>query len=399
MPGSIDSHTGGGSQGKSKGFPIFPWILIASPWATGKLLLSDAKQAAIRTQSPRPRSWRCKFFRHTLKGLRYVRTWSRRWLFRLINPSSNIDCKPLCVRRRVSSSRKWRRNLEQLEDRLAPATTLSIANASAIEPVPGGSENMIFTATRTGDLTAPLTVGYTTVAGTAQPTTDYTPETGTTTFAAGSTTATIAIPIFGNGVYNNPNLTFSVELMQFAPAYNVPTGSQPVGVTVADLNGDGKPDFVVANRADNTVSALLNTTPPGATTPTFANQQTFATGRSPDSVAVADLNGDGKPDLIIANYFDNTVSVFLNSTPPGATTPTLANQQTYAAGAEPISVTVADVNGDGKPDLIVANRIGGTVSVLLNTTSAGRDHPHIRRPENLRSRPVTHVRGGGRRQW
>ena len=55
-------------------------------------------------------------------------------------------------------------------------------------------------------------MGYTTVAGTAQPNTDFTPTTGTTTIASGSATATIGIPIFNNGVYNNPSLTFSVEL-------------------------------------------------------------------------------------------------------------------------------------------------------------------------------------------
>ena len=46
---------------------------------------------------------------------------------------------------------------------------------------------------------------------------------------------------------------------------------------------------------------LLNTTAPGATTPSFAAQQTFATGSDPVSVTAADLNGDGKPDLIVAN--------------------------------------------------------------------------------------------------
>ena len=49
------------------------------------------------------------------------------------------------------------------------------------------------------------------------------------------------------------------------------------------------------------MSVLLNTTAPGAATPSFAAQQTFATGSDPSSVTAADVNGDGKPDLIVAN--------------------------------------------------------------------------------------------------
>jgi hypothetical protein len=222
----------------------------------------------------------------------------RRCFDRLLGPSYRRPGKPQYVSIRVLSSKRCSRpGLEQLEDRLAPATTLSIADASALEPAPGGTVNRVFTATRTGDLTAPLTVGYTTVAGTAQPTTDFTPETGTTTFAAGSATATISIPIFGNGVYNNPNLTFSVQLTGLGPTtmfgtrQTFATGSGSGFVAVADVNGDGKPDLVTANFIGNSVLVLLNTTAPGATTPTFAAQQTFASGATPNSVAVADVNG------------------------------------------------------------------------------------------------------------
>ena len=105
-----------------------------------------------------------------------------------------------------------RPRLEELEYRLVPAAFLSIANTTAVEPMPGGTVDMDFTVTCTGDLTSQITVGYTTVAGTAQPNTDFTPTTGTTTIASGSATATIGIPIFNDGVYNNPGLNFSVEL-------------------------------------------------------------------------------------------------------------------------------------------------------------------------------------------
>src|SRR5208282_135991 len=175
--------------------------------------------------------------------------------------------------------------------------------------------------------------------------------------------------------------TVSVLLNTTAPGATTPTfatqqafaaGGYPYSVTAADVNGDGMPYLIVTNYGNNTVSVLLNTTAPGATTPSFATQQAFATGTQPVSVTAADVNGDGKPDLIVTNYGGNTVSVLLNTTAPGATTPSFATQQTFATGIEPISVTAADVNGDGMPDLIVANfgGAGNTVSVLLNTLYA-----------------------------
>ncbi len=96
-------------------------------------------------------------------------------------------------------------------------------------------------------------------------------------------------------------------------------------MAVADVNGDGKPDLVVANYGSNTVSVLL-----GNGNGTFQTQQTFATGSEPYSVAVASLNGDGKPDLVVANFGDSTVSVLL-----GNGNGTFQAQQTFATGTYP----------------------------------------------------------------
>jgi hypothetical protein len=206
------------------------------------------------------------------------------------------------------------------------------------------------------------------------------------TFAVGSGPEVVAAGDFnGDGrpdlaVANFNDQTVSVLLnatgpgagtAAFAAQQTFAAGTNPIGVAVGDFNGDGRPDLAVVNLKSNNVSVLLNTTPAGSTTPTFAAQQTFAAGNSPFFVAVGDFNGDGRPDLAVTNQFDHTTSVLLNTTPAGTPLPTFAPQKTFAVGDTPRGVAAADVNGDGRPDLAVANQVDKTVSVLLNTTAAG----------------------------
>ena len=258
--------------------------------------------------------------------------------------------------------------------------TLTIAGASQLEGDFGTANSAVFVVTRSGNPGPALLVNYTTQDGTAVAGTDYVATSGTLSYAANQTTATISVPLIGNTVFQ-PNRSFTVVLSNpesgavFAAQQTFATGTNPISVASADVNGDGRPDLIVANENSNTVSVLLNTTGAGATTPSFATQQTFATGTNPISVAVADVNGDGRPDLAVANVGSNTVSVLLNTTAAGATTPSFAAQQTFATGSTPDSVAVGDVNGDGRPDLAVANFSSNTVSVLLDTTAAGATMP------------------------
>ncbi|MFX9688398.1 VCBS repeat-containing protein, partial [Acinetobacter baumannii] len=88
------------------------------------------------------------------------------------------------------------------------------------------------------------------------------------------------------------------------------TGTSPRSVAIGDLDGDGKPDLVTANYNPNTVSVLRNTSSSGSIgLGSFAANVDFATGTTPTSVAIGDLDGDGKPDLAVANNIANTVSV------------------------------------------------------------------------------------------
>src|SRR6185369_1219571 len=105
----------------------------------------------------------------------------------------------------------------------------------------------------------------------------------------------------------------------------------PSSVIACDLNGDGKLDLAVANVNSNTVSVLLNTTAPGAVTPSFAPKQDIPTGEGPLSVVASDFNGDAKIDLVVSNLA-STFSILANNTTTGATTVAFAAKRDFAAG-------------------------------------------------------------------
>ena len=163
--------------------------------------------------------------------------------------------------------------------------------------------------------------------------------------------------------------------LSFSARIDFPTGERPISISIGDFNGDGKPDIAVANYKSNTASIFLNTTVNGATVPTFSTKFNFVTGERPVSISIGDLNGDGAPDFAVANYRSNTVSVFLNTTVPNAKTPSFSTKIDFLTGDRPMAVSIGDINGDGKPDLVVGNHGANSVSVLLNATSQGAMTP------------------------
>ena len=163
--------------------------------------------------------------------------------------------------------------------------------------------------------------------------------------------------------------------MAYAPAVNYGVGSSPSSVTVADINGDGKVDLICANRGSvisptNTLSVLTNNG-----SGLFGYNATYAVGSAPYSVTAADVNGDGHVDLICANEGYGALSVFTNTGGGG-----FAFAGTNDVGFEPKSVVASDINGDGHVDLICANAgiyqlpqnvliNGNTLSVLTNDSN------------------------------
>jgi hypothetical protein len=147
----------------------------------------------------------------------------------------------------------------------------------------------------------------------------------------------------------------------FQAAQDFGAGISPESVAVGDFNGDGKPDLAVANFGSATVSVLL-----GNGDGSFRPAQDFVVGRGAYSVAVGDFNGDGKPDLAVANFWSTNVSVLLGN--GDGSFQAAQNFGTGGYGSFPASVAVGDFNGDGKPDLAVANYYSNNVSVLINNT-------------------------------
>lgn len=164
----------------------------------------------------------------------------------------------------------------------------------------------------------------------------------------------------------------------FAAPSDVPVGPNPIAVKLGDLNGDGRLDIATANFA-NSASGLSVALQSSTTAGTFGAATNYDTGDAySDALAIGDLNGDGRMDIVVCNYgvygSPGSFSVLYQD---AATAGSFDSAQVYLGAYGPTSVAIGDLNGDGLPDLAIAD--GGTW--VYTHQPAGSSSPFSRKQQ------------------
>jgi hypothetical protein len=183
----------------------------------------------------------------------------------------------------------------------------------------------------------------------------------------------LAIP---NVLHKNVSVLLNNGNGTFAAAVNYPVDFNPECIVIADFNVDGKLDLAIGNffggpLSTGTVSILL-----GNGNGTFQTAVNYAAG-TPEDLAIADLNADGKLDLAVASYSANKATVLL-----GNGNGTFQTAVPYNTGPGPAGVAIADFNGDSKPDLATANLGSSIISVNSMSILIGNGNGTFQDPVN-----------------
>jgi len=177
----------------------------------------------------------------------------------------------------------------------------------------------------------------------------------------------------------------TVGNITFASTVNFPGVPTSCSLAIGDLDGDGKLDLIVSSfNYGQAVSVYRNVSTPGSITiNSFAPHVDFAVGGWGNDVAIGDLDGDGKPDLAVVTQLPDHLSLFRNiSTVGSVTTSSFAPRVDLAAGYNPNGIAIGDLDGDGRPDIVFCNSYDNTISIYQNVIPFGEPPVITTQPAN-----------------
>jgi hypothetical protein len=159
----------------------------------------------------------------------------------------------------------------------------------------------------------------------------------------------------------------SLGKISFVKVSDLPIGDVAFSVLLGDMDGDKKLDILTANSNSNGVSIYRNTSKVGSVS--FAKRKDYSTGPTPYGFAIDDLNGDSKPDIAIPSNDKNTFLLLKNNSSAGKID--FTSPQSYTTGNQPKDITTCDLDGDGLPDVITVNWLSNSCSVFRNQMNDG----------------------------
>lgn len=174
----------------------------------------------------------------------------------------------------------------------------------------------------------------------------------------------------GASIFRNTATDGAIDANSFAPPIHYSGGANPYGIAVEDFDGDGKPDLALGNNSSANISIYKNTSTPGTVDAnSFAPGFFLSAGACPDYVRTGDVDGDGRPDIVMTNFCAASVSVYNNLSSPNDLTANSFAYNTFATNIWPVFLALDDLDSDSKLDIAVANRGSNNISLLHNTSS------------------------------
>lgn len=201
----------------------------------------------------------------------------------------------------------------------------------------------------------------------------------TVTVPFGATFDPITVTIAGSTAYSSKPFTVTfadgnvIQSCSFASRIDVTSSLVPYDVALGDLDGDGYSDMVTANFGSSTINVFMNRGIAGPfNSISFFPPVSFATFSIPYSVALGDIDGDGKLDILVTNFDFGRLSLYRNISSPGVINASSFEAPVhYLTAVNPYYMVVGDLDGDGKSDVALTAEASSAICIFRNTGAPG----------------------------